>query len=102
MIPEAIYVFTSATFMKKKTKSFKNYYGLFTYRDVPKKAYPYEITIIKENGYNYNIATREKAICDKLYITRPCTNKTELEMLLFEDLRIDEEIFEELDKEVLS
>ena len=43
-----------------------------------------------------------KAICDKLYSLTPVGNVKELEMMLFEDLRIDEVIFDELDKSKLT
>ena len=35
MIPEAVYTFTSATFGKGKKKVFENFFGTYTYRDVP-------------------------------------------------------------------
>ena len=44
------------------------------------------------------IASREKALTDMLSIISPRNNKKELLDLLFEDLRIDEVIFEQLDK----
>lgn len=62
LIPEAVYTFTSATFKKRKEKKYTNYFGTFTYRDIPAKAFPYEISIIEENQYNYKIATAKKSI----------------------------------------
>ncbi len=41
-------------------------------------------------------ATPEKAICDELYKLSPCANRGELEQLLFENLRIDRQAFQEL------
>jgi len=102
MIPETVYILTSACFEKKKKKEYQNEFGTFTYRDVPSEAYPLGIQIIKENDYTYCIATAEKAICDKLYTLSPVHNKKELKELLFEDLRIDEDEFKKLDKESLQ
>lgn len=50
----------------------------------------------EENGIFYAIASPEKAICDMLYIQPPVYSKKSLEDLMFEDLRIDEEIFGKL------
>ena len=99
LIPEAIYnTITCATFNKKKIKTYKNKFGTFIYRDVPKEVFSLGVVAFREGDYSYQIATLEKALCDKLYIISPVKNLEELEQLLFEDLRIDEVIFDELDK----
>jgi predicted transcriptional regulator of viral defense system len=96
LIPEAVYNFTSATFEKKKKKEFKTPFGTFTYRDVPSAAYPYGIECVSENGYTFQIASPEKALCDELYIQSPVTSQRELKELLFDGLRIDWELFRKL------
>ncbi len=93
LIPEAVYSFTSATFEKKRAKQYTTSYGTFTYRDVPSEAYPLDIILHSENGYGFQMATPEKAICDKLYKISPLNNTSEPENLLFDDLRIDREGF---------
>lgn len=93
LIPEAVYNFTSATFEKKKKKEFKTPFGTFTYRDVPSAAYPYGIECVSENGYTFQIANPEKALCDELYIQSPVTSQRELKELLFDGLRIDWDLF---------
>lgn len=102
MIPEAVYTFTSATFEKRKKKNYKTPFGTFTYRDVPSAAYNYGLIIKKEGDYSYIIASPEKAICDQLYNTQLVKNYKELESLLFEDLRIDEQEFKKLNVEDIS
>ena len=100
LIPEAVYkTYTSATFQKQKSKLYKNYFGVFTYRDIPKEVYPLGITAHEENGYSYQIAIPEKAICDKLYDLPPVKNLRELEDMLFDDLRIDKQEFAKLNRE---
>ena len=101
LIPEAVYVFTSATFEKKKVKRYNTDFGTFIYRDVPSNVYSYGIRLEKEADYVYQIATPEKALCDKLYTLPPVKNKKELVSLLFYDLRVDEIEFAKLDKERL-
>ena len=97
LIPEAVYQFTSATFEKKKQKQYETPYGMFTYRDVPSEAYPYGVELRQENGYGFQIASPEKALCDQLYTISPVKNRAGLEELLFRDLRIDSNLFWELD-----
>lgn len=99
LIPERTTTITSATFDKKKKKQYINDFGTFTYRDVPTKAYPEEIILKEENGYSYQIASPEKAICDKLYTLSPLNNYSNLENMLFKDLRMDEDNFQKLNKE---
>ena len=97
MIPETVYTFTSATYDKKKKKFFDTPFGNFSYQDVPKDVYPYEISFASEGEYTFQIATPEKAICDKLYAIRPVRSIRGMTQLLIEDLRINEEILRTLD-----
>ena len=101
LIPEAVYVFTSATFEKKKTKKYNTPFGKFTYRDIPSSVYPVGINLKKDGDYFYQIATPEKALCDKLYTLPPVSNKKEMWSLLFDDLRIDEIEFAKMDTQRL-
>lgn len=93
MIPEAVYSVTSATTQKLKKKKYNNFIGQFTYRDVPLKAYPFGIKIIEENGYRFMIASREKALCDKLYELPVIKTQKELDFMLFNDMRLDYDSF---------
>ena len=101
LIPEMVYVYTSATYNKGKKKEYKNTLGTFTYRDVPAHIYPYGIEIYSEKNYSYAMATSEKALCDKLYTLKTVKNKKEMFNLLFNDLRIDIYVLKQLDFEVL-
>ena len=99
LIPEAVYAYTSATFEKKKKKEYVNQFGKYLYRDVPSAVYPFGIVIKDEGGYSYLIATPEKALCDKLYSMPPVTSVKDIGLMLFEDLRIDEDGFSNLNEE---
>lgn len=96
MIPERVVNYTSATYDKKKKREYTNVFGTYYYRDIPKEAYPYGVAIITEGDYTYHIATKEKALCDKLYILNPVHSINELEELLFNDLRLDIDVFKTL------
>lgn len=91
LIPEKVTTYTSATCDKKKKKEYDNIFGHYTYRDVPTNVYPLGIEIIEEDGYIYQIASPEKALCDKLYTLAPIKTLKKMQSILFEDLRIDED-----------
>ena len=96
LIPERVSTVTCATFNKKKKKKYDTSFGIFTYRDIPDLAYPEEIILKTEGDYSYQIATPEKALCDKLYSLEPINNYDNLRNMLFNDLRIDEDEFNKL------
>ena len=98
MIPERVVVVTSASFRKHKTKIYDTLFGTFIFRDVPPKAFPLGIRLVKEGEYYFRIATREKALCDKLYQVQPMRNQREIEACLYDDLRIYEDEMETLDQ----
>jgi len=98
LIPERVYEITSATFNKRRQKYFSNYFGNFSYKDVPTNVFPFEINYFIENGYSYQIATKEKALCDMLYKVAPVRSIKELKLLLFDNLRIDLNEFNKLNK----
>ncbi len=91
LIPESVYkTYTSATFSKNRKKRYENIFGLYTYRDVPKDVFSLGVKICVENGYSYQIASPEKALCDKLYTLPPISTLSGIKELLFSDLRLDE------------
>lgn len=96
LIPERVSTITCATFNKKKRKQYNTKFGVFTYKDVPSSAYPEEILLKQENNYSYQIATKEKALCDKIYSLKPLKNLSNLENMLFNDLRIDIDEFKKI------
>lgn len=61
--------------------------------------YPLGVEIKVEGGYFYQIASPEKALCDKLYSLLPVYSVKALKELLFDDLRIDEAAFFALQKD---
>ncbi len=102
LIPEAVYTVTSACFDKKKKKRYDTPFGIFTYRDVPAEAFPLYLEIKSEGKYWYRMASAEKALCDKLYTMEPAKNTGELSVMLFEDLRIEEDEVKRLSIEVIE
>ena len=101
LIPEAVSIVKSATFKKNKKKEIRNSFSLYTYQDINPNAYPYGIDVIEIDGENVKIASKEKALLDTISLISPRNNLKEIEELLFEDLRINENIFETLDMKKL-
>ena len=93
MIPERVETVTSAVYNKNKDKVFETPAGRFTYRYINPEIYFYGIDRQEENGEPYLIASKEKALCDILYKIKKSVTNTNIEQLLFEDLRIKEEEF---------
>jgi hypothetical protein len=91
LIPERVVNCTCAIFNKKKKKRYNTPFGVYLYQDVPSRVYYLGVNLIKEGDYYYQIATAEKALCDKLYTLSPLKNRTNLIHLLEDDLRIDKE-----------
>ncbi len=102
LIPEAVYVYTSATCGKGRKKQYNTPFGTYTYRDIPVAAFPYSTVLYTENGYSFIIASPEKAVCDQLYTRSPCANKKELRQLLFDDLRLDSSAFSALNPDDMA
>ena len=97
LIPESVYVYTSATTGQKHTFEYENIFGRFSYQDVPIEVFPYAIEYIVEGDYSYLLAKKEKALCDLLSIKKPVNSKKQLYSLLFDSLRIDYDEFLKLD-----
>lgn len=99
LIPESVYVYTSATTGQRHSFYYKNDFGNYSYQDIPKSAFGYDVIYIEERGYSYLIASKEKAICDYLAIREPLKNKKQLLSFLFDSLRFDYDAFMECDFE---
>lgn len=97
MIPERVHTYTSASFDLKKNKKFENVFGIYTYQDVSKQVFPFYYTREIVNNRSFNIASREKALCDLLSTLKPIRGLKVFEDYLFDGMRLDEDIFEELE-----
>lgn len=97
LIPEAVYSLTSASYNKNKNKLFKTPIGVFIYRYTNPSVYPYGIVRMEEDGSPFLIATREKAVCDRLSKIKNINSINQLEELLFDDLRINKNELARLD-----
>ena len=93
MIPERAELVTSAVFNKNKDRKFDTPAGSFIYKYVKPELYFYGIDRLMENGEPFLIATKEKALCDVLYKIKNFNRNSDIEDILFGNLRLDEEEF---------
>ena len=106
LIPERVSSITSAALLLHKNKVYKNKFGRYTYTDIPPEAFAIGTIHIQDGDYIARIATKEKAICDSLCKWPVVHSIKDLRQLLFEDKRIDIDIFDSCDfrsmKEIAS
>lgn len=86
LIPEVVFNPTSVT--AKTTRTFKNDFGLFSYRHLKKELF-FGYRKISENDQIYLIAEPEKALLDYLYLNSPKIKTSEdIEELRFNEIEI--------------
>ena len=89
LIPEAVYVCTSATEHQSNYNFFVTKNGSFSYKHIPQKAFECGVNLIHERGMSFRMASPEKALCDKLFLMPPVRTMNEMRELLEVDMRID-------------
>jgi predicted transcriptional regulator of viral defense system len=101
LIPEDVRAITSAT--SKRNHDVNTSLGRFSYRHLPIAAYAFGF-IRQElpDGSGYLVARPEKALLDSLYRAGAARSTRALEARLFEDLRVDPDLFRELDASALT
>ncbi len=99
MIPEGVYVVTSATTTQART--YRTPLGTFTYAPLSHSRYAIGITQEKNSLGNYLIATPEKALADLIHMKSRHLNEKDLLVDLVEARRIDEDVLKGLDKKHL-
>ncbi|MCQ2351781.1 MAG: hypothetical protein MJ003_07430 [Paludibacteraceae bacterium] len=101
LIPERVYSMTAVTV--KRSREFNNKLGRFTYMQVPKEYFHIGISTAINDGANFLIATREKALCDMIladpYV--PNLSVIALRRYLEEDLRLDTDELADFDIEII-
>lgn len=101
LIPEKVNVITSVT--NQRIKRFSTSVGEFHYAYLHTKKY--EIGLVLQNmgtAHAFLIATPEKALCDQIYLVdkkMALEDSSAISAYLFHDLRIDSELFYQLNGE---
>ena len=102
IIPERVVEITCATFGKRKNKVFDTPFGRYSYSDIPKSAFDIGVDHGTIDGRDFFIATKEKAVCDKLYKMPPATSLKSFKEMMFEFLRMDEDEIFNLNRETVE
>ncbi len=102
MIPETVFAFTCATYATGKKKVYRNAFGTYAYRDTSPHAFHLGVEEVRYKTYTYRIATREKALCDRLYTKPPVSSVKEMEAMLFEDMRLEQDDVLGLDRAMID
>ncbi|HNQ96619.1 MAG TPA: hypothetical protein PKH81_00820 [Treponemataceae bacterium] len=101
LIPERVEIIESASFGKNRDKTFHTPLGEYHYRYLPASAYPHGLRLQEDSGYQFLIASREKALCDAMYKAGVLAHEKDIEALLIENWRIEMEDIESLDKNLV-
>jgi len=101
LIPEAVYVYTFASFRKKQIKEYHNFFGDYVFRPVPDAVFPYAVTYEERDQYSWSLALPEKALCDYVYFRKPIRGYRNFMQFLTEGLRVEMQDLRQLDRELL-
>lgn len=100
MIPEGVYVVTSACAVQ--AKNYATALGTFEYNFLSHARYAIGITQKENSAGNFLVATPEKALADLVHKTSKKLSSKDLLVDLVEARRIDEEVLKNLDKAHLA
>ena len=101
LTPERVEEVTSATI--KRAKIFSTPYGIFSYRHIDKTLYALGVEIVSSKQGNFMMASKEKALCDKIFSTKGVKigSKKSMRIFLEEDLRVDMDELPDFDLEIV-
>ena len=99
LIPERVENVTAVT--TGQTKRFHSPFGVFTYQPLSPSRYAAGFSMKMESGAGFLIASPEKALIDKVWSDKRFHPKRpiDFEAFFFDDLRLDEKAFSNLDRE---
>ncbi|MBQ9230394.1 MAG: hypothetical protein IJ190_04335 [Prevotella sp.] len=102
LIPERVHTVTSIT--TKRSRSFYNPLGNFSYKQVTQRYFPLGVTSTEEDSIFYLIATPEKALCDTIIHDRylPQQSVRGLWQYLEEDIRFDIDALKDFDITIIE
>lgn len=101
LIPERVYSMTAVTV--KRSREFNNKLGRFSYMQVPEEYFHIGVCTTINDGANFLIATREKALCDMIFADPYVPNLSiiALKRYLEEDLRFDTDELADFNTEII-
>lgn len=102
IIPEMVHTITSMCFVR--SKEFHTPIGVFSYTHIAKELFPIGLSMRNDGKIHYIIASKEKALCDKVFFTKGFEIKSKKAMMVFleDDLRVDLDEFKDADVEIFK
>jgi len=102
LIPERVEEISSVT--TKRSKAFSTEYGVYSYTHMKKELFTIGINILSSKQGNFMIASKEKALCDKIYALKgvKIRSKKAMREFLLDDLRIDFDEIDSFDLELIK
>jgi predicted transcriptional regulator of viral defense system len=102
LIPEGVHNLTAMT--TRRAKQYETVLGYLNYRHCAPVWYAVGVQVQKQSGWAYCMATPEKALCDKVVLTKQAglTSKKEMLRYLYEDLRLDEYAVRSFDMSIIQ
>ena len=102
LIPERVEQLTSVT--TGRAREFKTPVGTFVYRRAPRGSFHLGMSRVEQGDASFLIASPERSLADKVREDRSASVRSlgDAESYLFEDLRVDESAFRELDPGFLN
>jgi len=102
LIPESVFQLTSVC--TKRSKQYDTDLGIFSYKHIKKELFSIGLKIEQARNGVFMIATKEKALCDMIYLKRDVTffSKKNLIAFLEDDLRIDIDDLNDLNIEIVN
>ena len=101
--PERVYEVTSMP--TKHVKEYETPFGRYSYIKSSKCLYPIGITTVQNSNEScFMIATKEKALCDKLLFTKnlKITSLKDMREYLEDDIRLEMDVLQECDLDVIE
>lgn len=102
IIPERVEVVTSVT--TKRSKKFTTPFRVFSYKQIKKELFSIGLLIENSQDISYIIASKEKALCDKLFFTKDVDVRSKRAMIEFleDDLRVDLDEYKDADLSIFE
>ena len=102
LIPERVYEVTSMT--TKLIKEYETPFGRYSYTKSSLCFYPIGIRLQSSDTGSFMIASKEKALCDKLVFSKnlQITSKNTMYAYLEDDIRLDMHMLESFDLEIIK
>lgn len=100
LIPERVSEITSIT--AKRNKFYQTPIGTFSYHHINERAFSAGVHLIENEKERYFIASKEKALCDKVALASNIRTISEIKEYMYDNLRIDPEELKDLNINELS